>query len=81
MLGDVLPRVQDEEKHVPPPKSARRNLGSARVSRAGFGVSPKQSFLKVRESGTPSPTRETRALPGQNRRELLQDFGSYRIRQ
>ena len=37
--------------------------GSARVSRAGFGVSPKQS-LKVRETGTVSPARETRALPG-----------------
>src|SRR5207249_2225714 len=38
--------------------------GSARVSRAGFGVSPKQSFDKIREGETPSPTRETRALPG-----------------
>src|SRR6266446_2356303 len=44
--------------------------GSARVSRAGFGVSPKQSFLfvvckrKARDGETPSPTRETRALPG-----------------
>jgi hypothetical protein len=28
------------------------------------GVSPKQSFCKVREGETPSPTRETRALPG-----------------
>jgi hypothetical protein len=41
----------------------RRLPGSARVSRAGFGVSPKQS-LKVRETGTVSPTRETRSLPG-----------------
>src|SRR6476646_6330936 len=45
------------------------NPGSARVSRAGFGVSPKQSFLflvckiKARDGETPSPTRETRALP------------------
>src|SRR5438105_11950229 len=50
-------------------------LGSARVSRVGFGVSPKQSFLrwkrtvidrvrKVRDRETRSPTRETRALPG-----------------
>jgi hypothetical protein len=49
--------------------------GSARVSRAGFDVSPKQSFpeiapilrpneTKVRNGETPSPTRETRALPG-----------------
>jgi len=43
--------------------------GSARVSRAGFGVSPKQSLLflvckrKARDGKTPSPTRETRALP------------------
>jgi hypothetical protein len=33
-----------------------QDLGSARVSRVGFGVSPQQSFRKVRE-------RETRALP------------------
>jgi hypothetical protein len=51
------------------------DLGSARVSRAGFGVAPKQSFLKhpsqeiarvheeVRDGETPSPARETRALP------------------
>jgi serine protease Do len=44
--------------------------GSACVSRVGFGVSPKQSLScvahrrKVRDGGTPSPTRETRALPG-----------------
>jgi hypothetical protein len=37
--------------------------GSARVSRVGFGVSPKQSSRKVREPGTASPARETRALP------------------
>jgi hypothetical protein len=37
---------------------------SARVARAGFGVSPKQSFQEVREGETPSPARETRALPG-----------------
>ncbi len=57
----------------------REVLGSARVSRAGFGVPPKRSFydvdesesarvaetpLEVREGGTPSPARETRALPG-----------------
>ncbi|PYK56106.1 MAG: hypothetical protein DME47_02640 [Verrucomicrobia bacterium] len=41
----------------------RRLPGSARVSRFDFGVSPKQS-LKVRETGTVSPKRETRALPG-----------------
>jgi hypothetical protein len=51
--------------------------GSTRVSRVGFGVSPKQSFNaprrqgmtqekpgKVRESETLSPTPETGALPG-----------------
>jgi len=49
--------------------SNANNPGSARVSRAGFGVSPKQSFLflvckiKARDGETPSPTRETRALP------------------
>src|SRR5207248_699153 len=39
-------------------------LGSARVSRAGFGVTPKQSFREVRDDETSSPTRKTRALPG-----------------
>ncbi len=46
-------------------------LGSARVSRVGFGVSPKRTSLrrrirerKVRDGETPSPARETRALPG-----------------
>src|SRR4051812_10622975 len=35
--------------------------GSTRVSRVGFGVSPKQSF-KVRDGETPSPdTRDARA--------------------
>jgi len=50
-------------------------LGSARVSRAGFGVSPKRSFDwpalsrkswrngKVRDRETRSPARETHALP------------------
>jgi len=38
-------------------------LGNALVSRAGFGVSPKQSFQRVRDGETQSPTRETRALP------------------
>jgi hypothetical protein len=48
----------------------RQRLGSARVSRVGFGVPPKQSFLKltafikVRDDETLSPTRDTRALPG-----------------
>jgi len=36
--------------------------GSARVSRVGFGVSPKRS-LKVRKTGTVSPAPETSALP------------------
>jgi hypothetical protein len=51
-------------------------LGSARVSRAGFGVAPKQSFIldgtrnqrgirneKSAMAKTPSPARETRARP------------------
>ena len=50
--------------------------GSARVSRAGCGVPPQRTFLagsnaamrsqtleKVRDGGTPSPARETHALP------------------
>jgi hypothetical protein len=55
----------------------RISLGSARASRAGFGVSPKQAFLrawperKVRDGGTPSPARETRALP-RSKHELFQ---------
>ncbi len=45
-------------------------LGSARVSRAGFGVAPKQAFgtwtqpKKFALARTPSPARGTRALPG-----------------
>src|ERR1700761_5689399 len=39
--------------------------GSACVSRAGFGVSPKQS-LEVRESETLPPTLETSALPSKS---------------
>jgi hypothetical protein len=47
--------------------------GSARVSRAGFGVSPKQSFLqKSAIARTQSPTRETRALPGNFMRDTKQ---------
>ena len=48
----------------------RQRLGSARVSRVGFGVPPKQSFLKptalekVRDDETLSPTHETRARAG-----------------
>jgi hypothetical protein len=51
--------------------------GSARVSRAGCGVSPQQTSLRaawtaqVNEkstmAGTPSPARETRALPRETR--------------
>ena len=47
--------------------------GSARVPRAGCGVSPQRTFgtfrvsesaeNKVRAGGTPAPARETRALP------------------
>jgi hypothetical protein len=45
------------------------NLGSARVSRAGFGVSPKQAFLavgntiKIHDGEDAIATRETRGLP------------------
>jgi len=50
------------------PQTSRKLLllvpGSARVSRVGFGVSPKQSLQKVRDDETSWPTRETRALPG-----------------
>jgi hypothetical protein len=57
---------------------ASGRLGSARVQRVGFGVSPKRtcmriscclkcSLRKVREIGTISPTRETRALPNHSR--------------
>jgi len=55
-------------------KAASMNPGSARVSRVGFGVSPKRTSLhsrirkrKVRAGETPTPTRETRALPGKFR--------------
>jgi len=57
-----LKRYKRGEKRGP--NSGERRLpGSARVSRVGFGVSPKRS-LKVRETETVSPARETRALPG-----------------
>jgi hypothetical protein len=53
------------------PQTSRKLLqlvpGSARVSRVGFGVSPKQSLQKVRDDETSLPTRETRALPGLKR--------------
>src|SRR5207302_11225024 len=38
-------------------------LGSARVSRVGFGVSPKQSLRKFAIARTQSAARETGALP------------------
>ncbi len=37
--------------------------GSARVSRAGDGVSPLRTSPKDCFGGTPKPARETRALP------------------
>jgi S1-C subfamily serine protease len=52
------------------------DLDSASVSRAGFGVSPKQSFLfgtvvrEGRDDETQLPARETRALPGVRFRAL-----------
>ena len=49
------------------PPGAAGNLGSVRVSRAGFGVAPKRSFLDFAGSGNVPPEklrdRETRALP------------------
>ncbi len=65
-----------EEEVVEEADHAREGRGSARVSRAGGGVSPRRTFpvswpqasalmvRKVREGETPSPARETRALPG-----------------
>jgi hypothetical protein len=47
-------------------QSPMKFLGSARVSRAGFGVPAKTIFPKVRAGETPAPTRETRALPDQD---------------
>jgi hypothetical protein len=60
-------------------RACAKRLGSARVSRAGFGVAPKQSFpglalsVTISEFGekfaiarTRSPTRETCALPDQS---------------
>jgi serine protease Do len=52
-------------------------LGSARLSRANFGVAPKRTFLwhdcatEVRDGQRPSPARETRAFPGIAYRELV----------
>jgi NADH:ubiquinone oxidoreductase subunit K len=45
-------------------------LGSARVSRAGFGVAPKHSFEKFAIAGTRSSARETRVLPNPNCRAM-----------
>jgi len=57
-----LQRYKRGEKRGP--NSGERRLpGGARVSRVGFGVSPKRS-LKVRETETISPARETRTLLG-----------------
>ena len=47
--------------------AARIILGSARVSRAGFGVSPKQSFEKVRDRDQAiASARDARALSKRN---------------
>jgi hypothetical protein len=54
-------------------RSIAKVPGSVRVSRVGFGVSPKQSFFRqcitteVRDGGDAIATRETRALPGISR--------------
>ena len=62
----------------------KRNQGSARVSRVGFGVAPKQSFLRfptpkvvrAREkfviARTRSPARGTRALPRALKKRVLE---------
>ena len=62
----------DDEVYASNRNAGRQHppLGSARVSRAGFGVSPKQS-LKVREGDTPSPARQRHALPRVARRYVL----------
>ncbi len=60
-----LPRLAGWQPALPRKSHARlRFQGSARVSRVGFGVSPKQSCREVRKGETPLPARETRALPG-----------------
>jgi hypothetical protein len=59
----VMCEERDTSRRLADFSGDHRLPGSAPVSRAGFGVSPKRS-LKVRETGTVSPARETRALPG-----------------
>ena len=57
--------------------AAAEVLGSARVPRAGSGVPPERTSSEsgpsreVREGGTPSPARETRALPGDTVRDYF----------
>ncbi len=57
-----------------PPATMPEMQGSARVPRAGCGVSPQRTLIdypqggiglqkEVCDGGTPSPARETRALP------------------
>ena len=49
------------------------DLGSARASRAGFGASPKRSYSpqnKFAMARAPSPAREARALPREERTAL-----------
>jgi hypothetical protein len=45
------------------PNDEKMYLGSARVSRAGFGVPPKQSFGRFAMAGRHRQARETPALP------------------
>jgi outer membrane protein len=58
-----------DQRSLGTPKVVPGLPGSARVPRAGFGVPPKQSFLrairqeKSAKARTPSPARGTRALP------------------
>jgi hypothetical protein len=72
-------------------RRGRRGLGSARVSRVGFGVAPKRSFLlnvvprgdgtylqeKFAIARTRLPTRETRALPRPARELHFHDLGFF----
>src|SRR6266516_7683234 len=76
-IADNLTRSSSKLQQDRQPLRARKeNLGSARVSRAGFGVAPKRTFLLIpiperiwkqwEKSANPrrdSPARGTRALP------------------
>src|SRR5207249_897166 len=82
-VPSITPELQAHQAHGARARRSRKrrgraavgSLGSARVSRAGDGVSPSRTFLafcdcpdlasrKACFGATPKPTRETRALPG-----------------